>query len=136
MLKMVLIVMYLVCEFVNLDGFVVNFVVCVFVFVVDFWWCKNVSGCLFVGLWYWNEIDDVGELWWWFEVRDDEGMARVSANEKRFFWMTLYGGVIVWVVLFVGVIVLFELNYVLILLVVLCLVMMNLVGYFKCSKDA
>ena len=58
-------------------------IVRVLALAVDFWWCKNVSGRLLVGLRYWNEIDDAGESRWRFEARDDEGMARVSANEKR-----------------------------------------------------
>ena len=127
---------YLACELVNSDGFVANFVACVLALAVDFWWCKNVSGRLLVGLRYWNEIDDAGESRWRFEARDDEGMARVSANEKRLFWTTLYGGAIAWAALLVGAIASFELNYALIPLVALCLAMTNLVGYFKCSKDA
>ena len=60
----------------------------------------------------------------------------MSANEKRLFWTTLYGGAIAWAALLVGAIASFELNYALIPLVALCLAMTNLVGYFKCSKDA
>merc|ERR1712216_31642 len=57
-LKMAPIATYLACEIVNSDGFVANFVACVLALAVDFWWCKNVSGRLLVGLRYWNEIDD------------------------------------------------------------------------------
>ena len=72
-LKMAPIATYLACELVNSDGFVANFVACVLALAVDFWWCKNVSGRLLVGLRYWNEIDDAGESRWRFEARDDEG---------------------------------------------------------------
>ena len=43
---------------------------------------------------------------------------------------------VAWAALLVGAIASFELNYALIPLVALCLAMTNLVGYFKCSKDA
>ena len=134
-LRLAPIATYLACELVNSD-FVTNFIACILALAVDFWWCKNVSGRLLVGLRYWNEISDDGESTWRFESRDDEGMARVSANEKRLFWTTLYGGAIAWAALLVGAIASFELNYALIPLVALCLAMTNLVGYFKCSKDA
>ena len=66
--------------------FVGTIILCAF----DFWWTKNVSGRLMVGLRYWNEVDDDNKSEWRFECRDEAGMARVHPTESRIFWYGLY----------------------------------------------
>jgi len=126
---------YITCELFSKD-FIGNFVACVVALAMDFWVTKNISGRLLVGLRYWNEIDEEGNSTWRFESRDDEGMARVSAAERRVFWTALYAGVGAWTVLLIGALASFEFNYALIPVVGLLLAASNLVGYLKCSKEA
>ncbi|KZV41035.1 Golgi apparatus membrane protein-like protein ECHIDNA, partial [Dorcoceras hygrometricum] len=54
------------------DSFVIIFVVTVLLSALDFWVVKNVSGCILVGLRWWNEINDDGESVWKFECLDQE----------------------------------------------------------------
>lgn len=70
--------------------FAVQFVGTIILCAFDFWWTKNVSGRLMVGLRYWNEVDDDNKSEWRFECRDEAGMARVHPTESRIFWYGLY----------------------------------------------
>jgi len=128
------IVIYATCELVSRD-FTRNFIACAVALAVDFWMTKNVSGRVLVGLRYWNEIDESGESTWRFESRDEEGMARVDATERRAFWGSLYGATIAWTVLTIGALAAFEFNYAIVTILALGMATTNLVGFIKCSKD-
>ena len=128
------VVMYATCELVSRD-FTRNFIACAVALAVDFWTTKNVSGRVLVGLRYWNEIDESGESTWRFESRDEEGMARVNATERRLFWGALYGGTIAWTALTIGALAAFEFNYAIVTILALAMATTNLVGFVKCSKD-
>ena len=54
------------------SSFVIIFVVTVLLAALDFWVVRNVSGCILVGLRWWNEINDLGESVWKFESLDQE----------------------------------------------------------------
>ncbi len=53
------------------SSFVIIFVVTVLA-ALDFWVVRNVSGCILVGLRWWNEINDLGESVWKVESLDQE----------------------------------------------------------------
>lgn len=58
-------------------SFVVHFVVCVLFISIDFWFVKNVSGRILVGLRWWNEVDEAGENIWRFESLPKEVLAAI-----------------------------------------------------------
>ena len=64
--------------------FAVQFVGTIILCAFDFWWTKNVSGRLMVGLRYWNEVDDDNKSEWRFECRDEAGMARVHPRRAGY----------------------------------------------------
>ena len=56
------------------DNFILSFVVLILVLAGDFWWCKNVSGRMLVGLRWWNDVDALtGESRWVFESKATAG---------------------------------------------------------------
>ena len=129
------IVVYLTCNWFS-DDFVIIFVLLTLLLTIDFWWTKNVSGRLLVGLRYWNEVDEsTGESKWQFESRDAEGMRLVDATEKRIFWWTIYGAPLVWVLFLTTSLTKLNFNYALVCLMAVGMLMTNTLGYMKCSKD-
>ena len=129
------IVVYLTCNWFSND-FVIIFVLLTLLLTIDFWWTKNVSGRLLVGLRYWNEVDEsTGESKWQFESRDAEGMRLVDATEKRIFWWTIYGAPLVWVLFLTTSLTKLNFNYALVCLMAVGMLMTNTLGYMKCSKD-
>ncbi len=115
------------------DNFVLTFVTCVLLCAFDFWAVKNVTGRLLVGLRWWNEVSEDGTTKWIFESKPDS--QTVSRFDSLIFWTAIYLTPIVWLVLgliFTG----FRLKWLLVVVVALVLSCANLVGYWKCQKDA
>ncbi|OSX80508.1 hypothetical protein BU14_0051s0027 [Porphyra umbilicalis] len=115
-------------------SFVVQFVLTVTLLAFDFWTVKNVSGRLLVGLRWWNDVDEDGAGTWRFETIQNRNALNVT--DGRIFWWSLYLTPIVWVLLGVVCVLKFNLSYLLLVVVALVLSSANIVGYYKCSKDA
>lgn len=116
-------------------NFVIQFVVTVTLLAFDFWVVKNVTGRLLVGLRWWHEVAEDGITQQWrFETIHD----RLSLNviDGRIFWWTLYAFPIVWLCLGVVCVLKFNISYLIIVVIALILSAANIVGYYKCSKDA
>jgi hypothetical protein len=117
------------------SSFVVQFVVTVTLLAVDFWTVKNVSGRLLVGLRWWNEVGDDGTTQTWrFESLADR--SQLNEIDGRIFWWTMYANPLVWVLLGVVCLLKFNVSYLVIVAIALVLSAANLIGYYKCSKDA
>merc|ERR1712216_482701 len=98
----------------------------------DFWTVKNVTGRLLVGLRWWNEVDDEGGSNWVFETIQDESV--VNATDRTVFWGALYAWPVIWAFfLFMN---MFSFNWLVLIVIALVFACSNLVGYWKCSKDA
>eukprot|EP00168_Porphyra_purpurea_P021261 TRINITY_DN937_c0_g1_i1.p2 TRINITY_DN937_c0_g1~~TRINITY_DN937_c0_g1_i1.p2 ORF type:complete len:254 (-),score=106.13 TRINITY_DN937_c0_g1_i1:355-1038(-) len=115
-------------------SFVVQFVLTVTLLAFDFWTVKNVSGRLLVGLRWWNDVDEDGAGTWRFETIQNRNALNVT--DGRIFWWSLYLTPIVWVLLGVVCVLKFNLSYLLLVIVALVLSSANIIGYYKCSKDA
>lgn len=116
-------------------NFVIQFVVTVTLLAFDFWVVKNVTGRLLVGLRWWHEIADDGITQQWkFETIHDRDQLNVV--DGRIFWWTLYLNPVIWLLL--GVVCLLKMNisYLIMVVIALILNMANIVGYYKCNKDA
>ena len=108
------------------------FVVCVLLFAFDFWTVKNITGRLLVGLRWWNEVREDGSNVWIFESKPDN--RTVHPTDSKIFWGALYLTPVVWIIL--GLSVILKPQWLLIVAVGLTFSGANVVGYWKCQKDA
>jgi hypothetical protein len=115
-------------------GFVVLFVTCVLLLSFDFWTVKNVSGRILVGLRWWNEIRDDGSNVWVFESRPAN--RQIHPADSRVFWTALYVAPLLWGLFALGALFSFNFKWLLVVVVGLVLNGANLVGYWKCERDA
>jgi hypothetical protein len=124
---------YLFCDLVSPDNFIITFVVCVLLLAFDFWTVKNVTGRLLVGLRWWNQVKPDGTNEWIYESVPADRV--INANDSKVFWMTLYVTPVVWTIL--GIVALASLDFLWLLLVAVAVTLSgaNLVGYWKCQKD-
>ena len=126
--------MFYLLSVVLFNNFIIGFVACVLVLAFDFWTVKNVTGRLLVGLRWWNEVREDGTNTWIYESKPDS--RAVNKTDSFWFWSTLWATPVVWGVF--GIAALFSLNfsYLLIVAVAIALSGANVIGYWKCQKDA
>eukprot|EP00184_Porphyridium_aerugineum_P002549 CAMPEP_0184708014 /NCGR_PEP_ID=MMETSP0313-20130426/37562_1 /TAXON_ID=2792 /ORGANISM="Porphyridium aerugineum, Strain SAG 1380-2" /LENGTH=229 /DNA_ID=CAMNT_0027169595 /DNA_START=302 /DNA_END=991 /DNA_ORIENTATION=- len=135
--KAMAITSYLVLGWV-VNDFVIQFVVTVTLLAVDFWYTKNISGRMMVGLRYWNELDDGSEggspggTVWKFETCAD----RNNVTDYRVFWYTLYVNPVVWIALSIVCVIKFHISWLIVSSIALILNGVNLWGYWSCDKEA
>eukprot|EP00744_Colponema_vietnamica_P009068 GILI01012914.1.p1 GENE.GILI01012914.1~~GILI01012914.1.p1 ORF type:complete len:202 (+),score=59.55 GILI01012914.1:140-745(+) len=124
---------YLFCYLLT-DDFVLTFVLCILLMAFDFWTVKNVSGRLLVGLRWWNDIKEDGSNEWIFESSVDP--EAVNPSDSRVFWIATIVSPIAWgALLFVSIVGL-HFIWALVCFIGCSLGTANLVGYWKCRKDA
>lgn len=116
-------------------NFVIQFVVTTTLLAFDFWLVKNVTGRLLVGLRWWHEVaeDGITQQWRFETIYERENL---NVTDGRIFWWTLYAFPVIWIVLGVVCILKFNMSYLIIVVIALVLASANIVGYYKCSKDA
>ena len=98
----------------------------------DFWYTKNISGRILVGLRWWNTFDqNTQENKWTFESKNE---IKESNMDRRTFWFSLYGFTGIWAILFIWEC--FRLNFTWAFLCLIALIISgtNVVGFFRCSK--
>ena len=98
----------------------------------DFWYTKNISGRILVGLRWWNNYDKEtqGNIWK-FESKNE---IKESNVDRRTFWISLYGFAALWVILFVWESIAFNFTWAFLCLISMVISGINVVGFFKCSK--
>lgn len=116
-------------------NFVIQFVITVTLLSFDFWTTKNVTGRLLVGLRWWHEVaeDGVTQQWRFETIPDREDL---NVVDGRIFWWTLYINPIIWIALGIVCVLKFNVSYVLMVVIALLLSGANIVGYYKCNRDA
>ena len=98
----------------------------------DFWYTKNISGRILVGLRWWNTFDqNTQENKWTFESKNE---IKESNMDRRTFWFSLYGFAGIWVILFVWECFTFNFTWAFLCLISLIISGTNVVGFFRCSK--
>lgn len=123
------------------QSFVIEFVSTVTLLAFDFWTVKNVSGRLLVGLRWWHDVADddedadgtVKDGWRFESIPDRES---INPMDNRIFWGALYAFPVIWILLGVVCILKFNASYLVIVVIALVLSSANIVGYYKCNKDA
>ena len=98
----------------------------------DFWYTKNISGRILVGLRWWNNYDKEtqGNIWK-FESKNE---IKESNIDRKTFWISLYGFAACWIFLFVWECIMFNFTWAFLCLISLAISGINVVGFFKCSK--
>ena len=114
-------------------SYVVLLVVTILLLAADFWTTKNITGRLLVSMRWRSEVKDDGTTEWLFES-SPEADQRVNAYDSWFFWVVLGGNFAVWAVLFIFNLLNFK--YLFITIAAIILSGSNLLGYFKCRRDA
>ena len=98
----------------------------------DFWYTKNISGRILVGLRWWNTFDqNTQENKWTFESKNE---IKESNMDRRTFWISLYGFAGIWVILFIWECISFNFTWAFLCLIALIISGTNVVGFFRCSK--
>lgn len=115
--------------------FVVQFVITVTLLAFDFWVVKNVTGRMLVGLRWWHEVGDDGitQKWRFETIPNRENL---NVVDGRIFWWTLYASPLIWILLGVVCVLKFNVSYLIMVVIALVLSGANIIGYYKCNKDA
>jgi hypothetical protein len=115
------------------SNYVISFVIITMFLAFDFWTVKNISGRLLVGLRWWNEINEDGTNSWLFESKDNRV---VNKTDSRIFWGALYIAPIIWILFALMSLLSLSFKWFLVDIVALSFNIANLLGYYKCEKDA
>jgi len=83
---------------------------------------------------WWNEVKEDGSNVWVFESKPAN--RQVHPSDALIFWGALYLTPVVWMVLGLGAVFYFRIRWLLIVVVAVLLSGANVVGYWKCQKDA
>jgi hypothetical protein len=108
------------------------FIIVVILNAFDFWFVKNVSGRILVGLRWWNEVKDDGTEVWIFESDHEK---RATSIDTTLFWTSLYITPCFWGVFVVIELIGLSLMWFLVCLISFVLTFSNTVGYYKCSGE-
>ena len=108
------------------------FIIVVILNAFDFWFVKNVSGRILVGLRWWNEVKDDGTEVWIFESDHEK---RATSIDTTLFWTSLYIAPMFWGVFLVIELLGLSLLWFLVCLISFVLTFSNTVGYYKCSGE-
>lgn len=108
------------------------FILVVILNSLDFWFVKNVSGRILVGLRWWNEVKEDGSEKWIFES-DHENRAR--SIDTTVFWTSLYITPIFWGVFVILELIGLKFMWFLECLIGFILTFSNTFGYYKCSGE-
>ena len=108
------------------------FIIVVILSAFDFWFVKNVSGRILVGLRWWNEVQEDGSEKWIFESSDEK---KETSIDTTIFWGSTYITPIFWAVFVVLELISFSLMWLLLCVIALILTGSNAYLYMKCSGD-
>ena len=108
------------------------FIIVVVLNAFDFWFVKNVSGRILVGLRWWNEVREDGTEVWIFESDHEK---RATSIDTTLFWGSLYIAPAFWGVFLIIELIGLSLIWFLVCLISFVLTFSNMVGYYKCSGE-
>ena len=109
-----------------------NFIFVVILNSLDFWFVKNVSGRILVGLRWWNEVKEDGSEEWKFESSHE---VRERSIDTTIFWMSLYIAPAFWAVFLFLELIGLKLMQFLACLIGFILTFSNTFGYYKYSNE-
>ena len=129
-LKLAALFLYLFLDIIASDAFVM--IVVILLDAIDFWYTKNISGRLLVGLRWWNKYNpETQQDIWVFESKNEIKEANIDRNT---FWISLYGFTGAWLVLSIWECVMLNFTWAFLCLISLAIAGVNTYGFFRCSK--
>ena len=128
--KVLAILFFLIGGLLNSEA--LEFILVVILSAFDFWFVKNVSGRILVGLRWWNEIKEDGSEVWIYESDHEK---RATSIDTTIFWGSLYLTPIFWIVMTFIKLISVKIMYFLECLIAFILTFSNTVGYYKCSGE-
>lgn len=129
--KILAIVFYLTLGIFGVSDALV-FIIVVILSAFDFWFVKNVSGRIIVGLRWWNEVREDGTEVWIFESDHEK---RATSIDTTIFWVSLYVAPAFWGVFVIIELIALSLMWFLVCLISFILTFSNTIGYYKCSGE-
>ena len=107
-------------------------IVVILLVAADFWYTKNISGRILVGLRWWNNYNqNTQENVWVFESKNE---IKESNIDRKTFWFSLYGFAGIWLILFIWECILFNFIWAFLCLISFAIAGTNVYGFFRCSK--
>ena len=129
-LKLAALFFFLFLNILASEAFVM--IVVILLVAADFWYTKNISGRILVGLRWWNKFDPENQQdIWTFESKNERKEANIDRNT---FWISLYGFTGAWLFLFIWECVMFNFMWGFLCLISLAISGINTYGFFRCSK--
>ena len=98
---------------------------------IDFWYTKNISGRILVGLRWWNQIKSNGQEVWIYESKNEQDLNKINS---KIFWDSLYTNTFIWVVLSFWELIRFKFMWGTLTVIMLILSGTNLFSFIKCSE--
>ena len=99
---------------------------------IDFWFTKNISGRILVGLRWWNHIKkETGQEVWLFESKNESNKTK---SDQTTFWTSLYISTAFWVLLVLWELIKFDFIWCAVCVILAIFSVTNCYGFFKCSK--
>ena len=130
-LKLLALLFFLFFNIFTSNEALVMIIVILFI-AADFWYTKNISGRLLVGLRWWNNYDpNTQENKWTFEGKNE---IKESNIDRKTFWFSLYGFSAIWLILFIWECILFNFTWAFLCLISFAISGINVYGFFRCSK--
>jgi len=97
---------------------------------IDFWYTKNISGRILVGLRWWNQIKSNGQEVWIYESKNEQDLNKINS---KIFWDSLYINTFIWLGLSIWELIRFKFMWGSLTVIMLILSGTNLFSYLKCS---
>ena len=129
--KVSAIVLYLILGIFGVSDALI-FIIVVILSSFDFWFVKNVSGRILVGLRWWNEVKDDGSEVWIFESDNEK---KATSIDTTIFWGSIYLAPAFWIVFVIINLLGLKLMWFLVCLIAFFLTFSNTMGYYKCSGE-
>jgi hypothetical protein len=129
--KVSAIVLYLILGIFGVSDALI-FIIVVILSSFDFWFVKNVSGRILVGLRWWNEVKEDGSEVWIFESDNEK---KATSIDTTIFWGSVYLAPAFWIVFVIINLLGLKLMWFLVCLIAFFLTFSNTMGYYKCSGE-
>ena len=110
-----------------------TFITSIILLCLDFWYVKNISGRILVGLRWWNKEDFIDEEGWILESYDID--IDSSSVDKYVFWWALIANTGFWAVVFFFKFISLSFFWGILCFIGFGLNGLNLYGYYLCKKD-
>ena len=108
------------------------FIIVVLLNSLDFWFVKNISGRVLVGLRWWNEVKEDGTEIWVFESENEK---KARSIDTTIFWMSIYATPLFWGIFIILEMISLRFMWFLLCIIGFILTFSNAFGYYKCSGD-